>query len=406
MKALIATVGTGIGGGKEGVESLAHAIAKSIRSHNPDLVVFVVTKQSEESTVPEIIKQCPNMPEYELIRLEDMSDIRAAYELVSRKISELREKHYEVAVDFTSGTKAMSAGAAIAGAGHLCMLTYVGGKRGDNNLVLRGEEDVKTLEFTGVYVDAEMRLIRRLFNCHQYSSCIATAENLRRLTADPSVGEELDRYQRLAEGYSAWDLFDHERAYGILKGEGEWVPPGNKEFLGRLRRADEHERMDFLIADLLNNAERRIKEGKYDDAVARLYRTVELTGQTVLLREYGMKTSEVAIERLRRLLDGVQLARYERMADEEGKLQLPLQKTFELLRDLGHPLGGMMDTELRDNLNKRNYSILAHGLDPVGEERALILMNKARELARTVVGPSRLDELMEKSRFPQIVECP
>ncbi|KUK29463.1 MAG: Uncharacterized protein XD62_1461, partial [Methanosarcinales archeaon 56_1174] len=139
---------------------------------------------------------------------------------------------------------------------------------------------------------------------------------------------------------------------------------------------------------------------------ARLYRTVELTGQTVLLREYGMKTSEVAIERLRRLLDGVQLARYERMADEEGKLQLPLQKTFELLRDLGHPLGGMMDTELRDNLNKRNYSILAHGLDPVGEERALILMNKARELARTVVGPSRLDELMEKSRFPQIVECP
>ena len=41
----------------------------------------------------------------------------------------------------------------------------------------------------------------------------------------------------------------------------------------------------YYLPDLLNNAYRRIEEGKYDDAVARLYRSIELTAQLGLVNE-------------------------------------------------------------------------------------------------------------------------
>ena len=39
------------------------------------------------------------------------------------------------------------------------------------------------------------------------------------------------------------------------------------------------ENLHYYLSDLLNNAQRRIKEQKYDDAVARLYRITELIAQ-------------------------------------------------------------------------------------------------------------------------------
>jgi len=54
---------------------------------------------------------------------------------------------------------------------------------------------------------------------------------------------------------------------------------GNKQFLGQLISNPKRENgkpEPYYVADLINNAERRAEESKYDDAVARLYRTMEL----------------------------------------------------------------------------------------------------------------------------------
>jgi len=56
---------------------------------------------------------------------------------------------------------------------------------------------------------------------------------------------------------------------------------------------ENYENYDLLIADILNNARRRMKEGKYDDAMARLYRTVELIAQYRLKMKYEIDTSDV-----------------------------------------------------------------------------------------------------------------
>mgnify|MGYP005868764147 FL=1 len=57
-----------------------------------------------------------------------------------------------------------------------------------------------------------------------------------------------------------------------------------------------------LIIELLQNAGRRIDEEKYDDAVARLYRTSELIGQTILRECYGLDSSDIDVNKIKELL--------------------------------------------------------------------------------------------------------
>lgn len=101
----------------------------------------------------------------------------------------------------------------------------------------------------------------------------------------------------------------------------------------------------FLLADLLVNAERRATEGKYDDAVARLYRAVELIAQ-LLLSKRGIDTSNVEVERLPQNLK----ERYESMRNPKGVIEIAQAKAYELLEDLGMDIG----RKFRENKALRN----------------------------------------------------
>lgn len=46
------------------------------------------------------------------------------------------------------------------------------------------------------------------------------------------------------------------------------------------------------MVDLLANAKRRKDEGRIDDAVARLYRAIEVVAQVALKDRHGFKSSE------------------------------------------------------------------------------------------------------------------
>ena len=55
----------------------------------------------------------------------------------------------------------------------------------------------------------------------------------------------------------------------------------------------------ILILDVFHNASRRSNEGNYDDAVARLYRCLEMLEQHLLFMEHNLLTSDIDIEDLR-----------------------------------------------------------------------------------------------------------
>jgi CRISPR-associated protein (TIGR02710 family) len=150
----------------------------------------------------------------------------------------------------------------------------------------------------------------------------------------------------------------------------------------------------YYIADLLNNAERRAEESKYDDAVARLYRTIELIAQYKLRRDYRIDASNAEVEKI-----PPQLLQKWNIPRDQKTIKLALNSSYELLDSLGDPLGQRYknDRKLKDLLSKRNMSILAHGQTPITRQVYMQLHKKTLEYAENII--KNLRQLIENSRF-------
>jgi len=394
-RALIATVGTGMGDDAEATRSIAHAISTSIRVANPERVVFVVSGESLERTIPEVKAELGDSADLdsEFILVERIDDLNDVFSRVCRKIAELKDSGYDVVVDFTSGTKAMSAGAVLAAVSEATRVSYVSGRRVGGRVARGGEQVLTYTPLMGI-ARMQEKLAGELFNLHQFAASQRILDSLKSQIPEPEFSERMAELSGVVRGYHLWDMFRHERAFELLK-KSRRVPSHNKEFLGKLCSKEEKE--PFFIADLINNAERRLEEGKYDDALARLYRTMELIAQYRLEAVHGIVTKDVDLSEVPEAVRG----KYSRLRDEDGRIRLGLFRAYELLSDLEDELGKkfVSNRRLHNLLKRRNDSILAHGITPVDEDTVSQLRKVAVELAGQVV--ASLESLMEKARFPK-----
>ncbi|HDO41719.1 MAG TPA: TIGR02710 family CRISPR-associated protein, partial [Candidatus Bathyarchaeota archaeon] len=281
MKALVISVGTGTRASRQSIRSLAEAIVRSIRHHNPDKTYLVVTRESMETTVPEILPKIKPM-DYELIQISNPDNIQSIYEEIRPRIKEIREQCENLTIDYTSGTKAMTAGlavlATIFGADEL---SYITGKR-KAGIVQPGTEQIVPIRPYFIVAEQKMREAIRFFNRNQFSATITILEQTRKTIRDPKIIKQTTPLLQLAKAYEQWDKFHHEKAFKTMKKIKIPELAGNKQFLGQLignLRREDGKPEPYYVADLINNAERRAGESKYDDAVARLYRTIELIAQ-------------------------------------------------------------------------------------------------------------------------------
>ncbi len=94
---------------------------------------------------------------------------------------------------------------------------------------------------------------------------------------DRSLQDKLIEARAVCESFDLWDKFDHKRALELIEPYGSKYYPyiiDLKKILGK-SKASGYE----LVSDLLNNADRRAAQLHYDDAIARLYRAIELFAQ-------------------------------------------------------------------------------------------------------------------------------
>lgn len=391
-KALIISVGTGTKDEESARESLAKAIVYSVENNNPNKVLFVTSAESAKKTIPLVLPKIN--AEYELFQISDTDDIQKICEDLSPKFREIRDKYRFLAVDYTSGTKAMTAALAILGSIYDAdTLTYVGGKR-EGGIVQGGTETMHIVRPT--FVTAEKRRMEAisLFNQCRFDAAIFVIEQFEKTTADKDALSRFSNLKSAALAYSCWDRFEHARAFDHLKGVSAPEFSLNKAFLGKLLSAKDEEKQPFYIADLISNAMRRGDvENKYDDAVARLYRVMELIAQ-YRLRDHGIEsTGRVSVDRI-----PIELRKKWNITHEET-VEIGLQKDYELLQNFGDPLGEKASTDegLMDLLSKRNFSILAHGLSPVSGETYKKLLDRVRSYALMVV--NNLEGLLSDSKF-------
>jgi len=196
----------------------------------------------------------------------------------------------------------------------------------------------------------------------------------------------------------------------------------NKGFIGKITYMIEEEKFEektkLLLIDLINNAERRIKEGKYDDAVARLYRAFELIAQIKLL-ELGLideirlkdnKIFAILLEKLKEKTSNDIVEKYKEYQKPDdtnnGVIKIALKKDYELLSDLKEELGNVYK-ELEDKKSKiskllknRNNSILAHGLEPVEKQTAEELFEEVKKYSKILI--PNIEEKLKQAEFPKI----
>ena len=412
---MIITVGTG--------EVVSHGICFSIKQQNPEYVIFIVTKESKEKTLPFILQdremQDRKFEEVVLTNENDVEEIRFECQKIVEKIM---KKHYEaknIVIDYTSGTKSMSVGLVIAALDkRIGSLVYVGGKRDKNGRVISGLERPIALEPNRIYVEELFDEAVKLFNTCQYDSCLEIANQAKSMVANHIIENKITLLEKLAQAYSLWDKFNLGESFSLLNTLSsnsllaDWGIKsrleGSKEILYKERN------MPFCeekVADLLENARRRgDAEKKYDDAVARLYRLLEYIAQFEidkhgLYRKNGKgdpDTEDLNIDKLPAELKN----KYSKHKDsKDNKVKLSLHQDYELLFDVNSNLGKTFKQEyetggLRKVISSRNNSILAHGFNPVSEENYRKILVKVEKLIRIVVPD--IDYLLDKVKFPQI----
>lgn len=383
-------------------------IVTSVQSLNPDRTIFICSSGNRGSITQvmgegkpceirrgtEVIEKLPNIPtqlnlgekfnpETDVIAVDNPDDVSSIYLKISDAIQTIKQTQANATLlaDYTGGTKSMSVALALAALDEECELHLTTASRSDLVRVTRGET-VRRAATTALTVRRLLtQEIPTLLAQYNYPAAIAELEAcLRDLPlSDP---QPVEHYLRLCKGLNHWDCFDHAEAWYDLEpfmNQASLRPLllYLKRVMGSRQAIAAAMDTDFtapdlirghgyeLVEDLLFNAERRVALARYDDAVGRLYRALELLAQTHLWLQYEIKTGDVDLEKVPASMRD-QLSQ---LKNPDGKIKLALRNSYELLRQWpDDPLGAVYETaadRLFDQLQVRNYSILAHGLRPV-----------------------------------------
>lgn len=374
-------------------------VVKSLLRWEPDRVLFVPSEQtrSQVDVVLRAFAEAASRPlgpgQYVVKQIFDSEDFSGCVEAIQTLDGEVREwlgrsgGDYRIIVDFTAGTKCMTAALALVAHRWRCDYSYVGGQRRTKDgvgVVESGAERVvhsanpwNTLGYQAIE-DACL-----LFDQYAFTSGVKLLDEARKAADDESVKRTLATFHQLCEGYGLWDRFQHkdavQRINTVLKNiadvqqvlgaaRAESVIRVVRKQRGFLQEIVDAPRSSAMIVDLLANAQRRKKEGRFDDGVARLYRVIEAIAQLVLAERYKIPaTDDVELNLIPESLRGVWMTRA-----EGGKIRLGLQDVYALLDQLQDQVGKTfrelkLDDPQHSPLTTRNQSILAHGFDRVSE---------------------------------------
>gem|GEM_PF-1562964 len=304
------------------------------------------------------------------------------------------------------------------------------------------------------YGDTGMAMIESLFNSHLYEAALKDCQELGKSVRDLATAKLLELLERLISIYRDWDLFHHSMFFNdkdhkeILKAIGKsgnsWLKAAegkhglsveplsvrlekavrefkkfgiekylpenwedNLDFLEEMdgswknskNLADEYRLVDVYVNALRRGSE---KQGKYDDAVARLYRCVEMCA-TIKLREAGLgepdkpdygnfaKENGLKIDDIRKLFTskGKELPPLLALDDQMALLGLledgELVRIYERMKSGGSAIDSVM--------YRRNYSILAHGTLPLSENDWVTFRDNVKAAIIATIGKERFDRL-------------
>lgn len=360
-------------------------LVTSIKTVKPDKVFFLCSQGSRTQVIGEgkVLKSSNELEEndlpnivtlaglhdgqYEIEQIDEIDDLSSCYKVCYELIQKLHNENpdYRIIVDYTGGTKSMSVGlVASALDDENCEIRLVTGKREDLVKVANGTQAVFPVEIRRIQLERGIKRAKTLIERFDYSGAESLITNLAEQYGETQTRKYLNKLAVICRAFDAWDRFDHTTALSLL----EHYASEFRNYVIFLRFLIGNKAYGYeKVEDLLLNAERRATQGRYDDAVARLYRAIEMLAQ-IRLEKLGINTSNVDLSKIK---DKDVLVELEKTKDDSGKVKIGLAKAWELLNieDSG-PLSAHYKAykgKIIDFLKHRNSSILAHGTEPVSE---------------------------------------
>lgn len=412
MNVYIMTVGTGTATcGKR--SDVMHGIASSIRNAQPAPDAFLLVPSSAEDSllaaeivleyldkwnVPVRQKFTPYGEGEDFYQLSDPNDLLRCRSELSQLIGELKERYREACfyVNPTSGTKPMTAAAILAGieAG-MVDVQYTVGQRVDG-VVATGTEQVLSISAESLY---ELRAIRETLQLYRHNQWAAGVLLLKPYQNNPAYPFSAALLQ-VGQAYSAWDRFEYKKAREIFENIHYPAPDRNDPdhavvagFLEACRTQSaaglpQKRNVEYRMGDLLANLERRMKAGRYDDAVARCYRLTEMIMTERLRQEFGVDFERVddAEQKILEALSGnhakwIKSHRREGYGDSKDTFFWGVNDLVRLLQRMKDP--PLAIDKWSHLLKQRNGSLLAHGSTPVGREIATKFQAKLENVLKT-----------------------
>lgn len=286
-------------------------------------------------------------------------------------------------------------------------------------------------EFFG---DKGLEIIQDQFNSHFYEAAIITCKTTLETIRDPKTYKKIELIKELIEIYRDWDSFQHsavpqkkptlserlEETKRKIKqlGFDTALPKNideNIEFLKGLEARWKNKLNiidEYRIVDLYVNALRRgsVKQAKYDDAIARLYRIIEMCASYKLL-EYGIgdlsnpnyyelcKNTQ-NLEQEFKKIKGQPLPK-ENLALENQMIILGIIDKDDKIHRIYESMK-KSKSDYRCLMDKRNRSILAHGTDPLNEEDWVKFRDQTQTIIEFTIGREKFENLLKKAFHGQI----
>ncbi|MEM4406741.1 MAG: TIGR02710 family CRISPR-associated CARF protein [Candidatus Methanomethylicaceae archaeon] len=367
-------------------------IVRSIKENKPDRVYFICSSDSEgtKGSYMQIIGQgnvlkssndrkLPDLPniatlcgleaaQFEIVMIDDFDNLEKCYVAAASLIDRLHKEYpgARIIADYTGGTKSMTAGLAAAALDDgQCEIQLVTGVRQDLMKVLDKSEFVRPVHVWNLQISRRLNVAKALISRYDYAGAGRIIEEAASRFAGDDTIEVLRRWVILCRAFDAWDKFDHEEASRLLQ-------PYRKNFVDHARFLDailggKAAHGFELVEDLVLNAERRAAQGRFDDAVGRLYRALELMAQKWLELKHGIATGDLKIAKV----PAHCAEEVSKLREEDGKIRIGLWKAWNLISCFkGDPLGFLFDKrkgEILNFLSVRNESLFAHGVRPISE---------------------------------------
>lgn len=419
----------------EDVEYLVMSVGTSyeplvlnIQLTKPKKILFLYTEETE-AVLEKIVNYCQlpvsifdKRQVHETNPIDTYREIKGAY---------LRwRRPGKIYIDFTGGTKAMSAAAAMAGAMIQVQLIYVGTNEylNDFRKPNPGSERMCFIDNPlALFGDLEIEKAFVLFTQNNYAGAKEKLRLLRETVPEPNIRQQLNFAYQLAQTYESWDALEFVQAYQYMEQLNKEIRRDYAmhpdflmmDFRDQLMRQEQilqhlyripkmlqekkqmsvlknKEKMAALMFTMYENALIRERQDKYDMATLLLYRLLEMIEQKRLAiynlyvskmdyahikynkeqtPEVEDMSAEERIDWLKETMKYIKKQLFKRETNSYLPEQISLLEGFMLLLALEDEISMQENGKEMEKLKRirsmvylRNNSIFAHGLGPVAKK--------------------------------------